>query len=185
MLTPKQERFVQEYLIDLNATQAAIRAGYSVKTADKIGSQLLGKTGVAKAVKAAQVMRSGRTEITADRVLREIARIAFFDPRKMFAADGRPLEVSELDDDTAAAIAGLEVLEEAEGSGRDRVVHGYVKKYRVADKNVALEKLAKHLGLYAADNAQKPAPAVSLNVAGLSTEALAEIMAAKDAARLG
>ncbi|MDE1179489.1 terminase small subunit [Paraburkholderia sp.] len=68
-LTDKQRRFVDEYLVDLNATQAAIRAGYSPRTADKIASQLLGKTRVAEAIQAAQQERSARTQITADKVL--------------------------------------------------------------------------------------------------------------------
>jgi phage terminase small subunit len=71
-LTPKQQRFVEEYLIDLNATQAAIRSGYSEKTADKQGSQLLGKTGIAAAIASAQAKRSQRTEITVDYVLSSI-----------------------------------------------------------------------------------------------------------------
>jgi phage terminase small subunit len=71
-LTPKQQRFVEEYLIDLNATQAAIRAGYSKKNADKIGSQLLGKTRVAASIRDAQEKRTRRTEITADYVLTTI-----------------------------------------------------------------------------------------------------------------
>ena len=71
-LTPKQQRFVEEYLIDLNATQAAIRAGYSEKNADKIGSQLLGKTRVAASIREAQEKRTRRTEITADYVLTTI-----------------------------------------------------------------------------------------------------------------
>ena len=69
-LTPKQQRFVDEYLIDLNATQAAIRAGYSPKTADKIASQLLGKTRVAEAIEQAKAERSERTKITQDDVLK-------------------------------------------------------------------------------------------------------------------
>ncbi len=75
-LTPKQARFVEEYLIDLNATQAAIRAGYSARNADKIGPELLGKTRVAEAVKAAQQARSGRTEITQDEVIQGLKREA-------------------------------------------------------------------------------------------------------------
>jgi phage terminase small subunit len=71
-MTPKQVRFVEEYLIDLNATQAALRAGYSEKTAHKQGSQLLGKTSIAAAISAAQANRSERTEITQDYVLSSI-----------------------------------------------------------------------------------------------------------------
>ncbi len=75
-LTPKQARFVEEYLLDLNATQAAIRAGYSARNADKIGPELLGKTRVAEAVKAAQQARTERTEITQDEVIRGLKKEA-------------------------------------------------------------------------------------------------------------
>ena len=154
-LTAKQTQFVAEYLIDLNATQAAIRAGYSVKTANEQGARLLANVSVRAALQKSMQARSTRTEVTSDRVLKEIARIAFFDPRKMFGVGGQPLEVTDLDDDTAAAIGGLDVLEEWDGSGENKVLRGYVKKYKIADKNSALEKLAKHLGLYEMDNHQK------------------------------
>jgi phage terminase small subunit len=75
-LTDKQQRFVAEYLVDLNATQAAIRAGYSAKNADKIGSQLLGKTRVSEAIQAGKTARIERTEITQDYVLRKLKEIA-------------------------------------------------------------------------------------------------------------
>jgi phage terminase small subunit len=78
-LTAKQQRFVEEYLIDLNATQAAIRAGYSAKNAGKIGPELLGKTRVQEAIKAAMDKRSERTEITQNMVLGQLAKIAFSD----------------------------------------------------------------------------------------------------------
>ena len=143
-LTDRQQRIVSEYLIDLNATQAAIRAGYSKKTADRIGPELLGKTCVSEAIQAAKDARSKRTEITQDRVLEEYARIAFFDPRKMFDADGNPLNISELDDDTAAAVAGLEVIKEFDS---DTGVTSYTKKYKIANKLGALDSVAKHLGM--------------------------------------
>ena len=87
-------------------------------------------------------------ELTVERVRRETARIAFFDPRKMFAPDGRPLAITELDDDTAAVINGLDVLEEYEGSGEDRKLVGHVKKYKILDKNNALDRAAKILKMY-------------------------------------
>lgn len=74
-LTDKQAKFVDEYLIDLNATQACIRAGYSAKTADRIGPELLGKTCVSEAVKAAMEKRSKRVQRTADDVMRDLAAI--------------------------------------------------------------------------------------------------------------
>ena len=75
-LPPKQALFVREYLVDLNATQAAIRAGYSAKTAEQQGPRLLGNVGVKAAVAKAQAARSQRLEVKADDVLRDIARIA-------------------------------------------------------------------------------------------------------------
>jgi phage terminase small subunit len=151
-LTAKQERFVAEYLIDLNATQAAIRSGYSPKTAEVQGSRLLSNAKVAEAVAAAQQKRGTETNITAARVLQEIARLAFFDPRKLLTSDGEPVPIQELDDDTAAAIAGLETATEKERGGEGVT---FIRKYKIADKNSALEKLSKHLGLYKLDNSQK------------------------------
>ena len=87
-MTPKQERFVEEYLVDLNATQAAIRAGYSKSTSYSIGQRLLKNVDIQKAITAAREKQQRRVEITADRVLEEYAKIAFFDPRKLFTADG-------------------------------------------------------------------------------------------------
>lgn len=82
-LTPKQQRFVDEYLIDLNGTQAAIRAGYSVRTANEQAAQLLAKLSVQQAVAEAQARRQQRTEITADRVVREAWNILTADPREL------------------------------------------------------------------------------------------------------
>src|SRR5690606_14509916 len=114
-LTAKQRRFVEEYLIDLNATQAAIRAGYSSRTAGQIGDENLKKPQIAAAVQAAQAERSARTQITQDRVLTELARIAFFDIRKLYNDDGSMKRPHELDDDAAAVLAGVDVVETAVG----------------------------------------------------------------------
>ena len=146
-LTPKQKRFVDEYLIDLNATQAAIRAGYSPKTANEQGARLLANVSIAQTIQKAMQDREQRTEITQDRVLQEYARLAFYDPRKLFQPDGTPKPIEALDDDTAAALAGLEVREEFEGAGENRTFVGYTKKYKLANKLGALDSLAKHLGM--------------------------------------
>lgn len=168
-LLPKQSRFVAEYLISGNATQAAIHAGYSPKTAYKIGTENLRKPQIASLLSQKQTEiaerqdeRLAAMELTKERVAREIARISFFDPRKMFASDGRPLAITELDDDTASVIIGLDVLEEWEGSGENRVLVGHIKKYKIADKNSALDKAAKILGMYAIDNSQKTDPLAAL-----------------------
>jgi len=82
-LTPKQKAFVENYLIDLNATQSAIRAGYSSKRASEISYQLLRKTTVQKAIEGAMTKRSARTEITADMVLQRWWDIATADPNEI------------------------------------------------------------------------------------------------------
>lgn len=168
-LLPKQAKFVAEYLISGNATQAALAAGYSPKTAYKIGAENLKKPQIASLLEAKQSEIAARQderlaamELTQARVQREIARIAFFDPRKMFHADGRPKDVTELDDDTAACIVGLDVLEEWAGTGEDRVLVGHVKKYKIANKNAALDQASKILGMYEKDNDQKANPILAM-----------------------
>jgi phage terminase small subunit len=108
-LTPKQERFIAEYICDLNATQAALRAGYSRHTAAFIGAENLKKPQIAAALRVAMKDREARTLVTADRTVTEAARLAFTDVRKIFDADGNPLPVHLLDDATAAAISGIDV----------------------------------------------------------------------------
>ena len=108
---------------------------------------------------------------SAARVLLEASRLALFDPRRLFKEDGSPKPINELDDDTAAALAGLDVQEEFVGSGDDRVFVGFTKKYKIADKNSALEKLFKHHGLYKEDNQQKT-DAISVFLTGLKSSAL-------------
>lgn len=142
-LTPKQARFVEEYLVDLNGAAAVRRAGYKHKRPDALAYDLLRKQEICDALNAAQRERSARTGITADRVLKEIARVAFADPRAVMAwgPGGVTLrESSELSADEAAAVA--EVSETWTDSG------GGSRKVKLHDKVAALEKLAKHVGLY-------------------------------------
>lgn len=169
-LSDQQRAFIAEYLKDRNGTQAAIRAGYSKRSAYSQAERLLRKDEIREAVAAGMERIGDRCELTAERTLREVARVAFFDPRKLFNSDGSPKEITELDDDTAAAVAGLEVIEQFEGTGKDRVFTGYLKKYKIADKNSALDKAMKHLGQYERDNEQRNAIAELL--AGLRGAAM-------------
>lgn len=166
-LTPQQEKFAQG--VASGKTQAdAYRKAYpkSLKwkddTVHQAASRLMANSKVSARVKELQASVANRLAISMERTLLEIARVAFFDPRMLFLADGTPKPITDLDDDTAAALAGLEVMEEFEGAGKDRVFVGYTKKYKIADKNSALEKLAKHLGLYREDNRQKSDPILAL-----------------------
>ncbi len=153
-LTPKQKRFVAEYLVDLNATAAAKRAGYSEKTACEQAARLLANVKVQTAVQEAKQARQERTEITQDMVLREMSKLAFFDIRKMFDKNGKPLDISALDADTAAALVGLDVQDVTDNDGN---YIGFVKKYKMADKIRALELLGKHLGAWESRDKQQTA----------------------------
>ena len=159
-LNPKHERFVAEYLVDLNATQAAIRAGYSAKTAGVQGFDLLKKPEIAAAIESLRNEHAKNTGLTVERVLTEAMRLAFFDIRKLTDAEGNPIPINQLDDDTAAAIQGLELATERV-RGDDEGVETVVRKYKIADKNAAVERLFKHLGLFQKDNDQNnPAKAL-------------------------
>lgn len=163
-LTPKQRRFVEEYLLDMNATQAAVRAGYSQRTANEQGAQLLANPKVREVIDAAKIKRSEKTEIDAQRVLEEIAAMAFYDPAELIGiirelagdAECRPSEgVIEMNGKryavtgitSPAHIAGLpeNVRRAIVGWSWDRNENFTLK---LADKSKALDQLARHLSLY-------------------------------------
>ncbi|WP_162660683.1 terminase small subunit [Tuwongella immobilis] len=145
MLTPKQERFCQEYIVDLNASAAARRAGYSHRTAGSIGEELLRKPEISARIRELKDEQARRTQITADQVLAELARIAYIDPRKLFHPDGSLRSISDLDEDTARAIAAIDIEERL--SGRDPVIRT-TKKIKLWNKVEALDRLARHFGLF-------------------------------------
>lgn len=141
-LNDKQRRFVDEYLVDLNATQAAIRAGYSAKTAAQIGERLLRKVEIQGLLADRQKARSERTEITQDMVLNELAKIAFSDQRKVMTwglYGVRLRDSSELTDDEAAIVA-----EVSETTSKD----GGSLKLKTHDKVGALKLIGDHLGMW-------------------------------------
>lgn len=157
-LTPRQEQFVAEYLVDLNATQAAIRAGYSKKTASEQAFDLLRKPQIAAAIEESRQKHIAKLDLSAERVLTELAGLAFFDVRKLVNPDGSPKSITDLDDETARAIQGIELQTVKDGEND----FALVRKYKIADKNAALEKLMKHLGLFEKDNNQNnPAAAMA------------------------
>jgi len=144
-LTARQARFVWEFLLDLNATQAAIRSGYSLRTANRTASENLSKPVIQEAIQKAQLERSKRLEMSADKVSSEIAKIAFSDARKLFDENGNLIPVHLLDDDTAVTIARIEVTEIEAGEDAPLT---RIKKIKPLDKLKALELLGKHLALF-------------------------------------
>lgn len=149
-LTAKQQRFVEEYLIDLNATQAAIRAGYSKKTAGAIGVENLKKPLIATAISEGRKKQAERTEITADKVLAELALLGFANMEDYIriTKEGEPyIDLSELTREQAAAISEVAIDDYVEKRGKNA---REVRKVRIKfhDKKGALVEIGKHLGMF-------------------------------------
>lgn len=140
-MTEKQKRFVEEYLIDLNATQAAIRAGYSVKTANEQSSQLLAKLSIQRAVSEAMAERSKRTGVNQDRVIIELARIAFAKMTDIVDDQGKIKNDAAEDDLACIESVKYKESESDTGSSIEREV-------KISSKLKALELLGKHLGMW-------------------------------------
>lgn len=138
----KQDRFVEEYLIDLNQTQAAIRAGYSPKTADQQASRLLTKVKVQNDIARAMAERSKRTGINQDRVIRELAKIAFVKITDVVNDEGEILTTADPDD--LSCIESVKVKQIPTKSGEI----GIEREVRLSPKIKALELLGRHLGMF-------------------------------------
>jgi len=144
-LTPKQRRFVAEYLIDLNATEAAKRCGYSERSARTQGARMLAHDDILTAVTESQERQLGRADLTAARVLEELRRLAFADLRQFFDSAGNLKPLSALTAEQGSQLAGVEVIKKnAEaGDGHIDTVH----KIKLWDKTRSLEMLCKRFGL--------------------------------------
>lgn len=141
-LTAKQQLFVKEYLVDLNATQAAIRAGYSKKTAHRIGAENLQKHAVSTAIEKALNKRTEKIDITAERVLQEIAKIAFANMGEFVKWANNNIELLDSEDLTDEQLACISEIVETDTK------HGKQIKFKLHDKLAALHKLSQHLGLF-------------------------------------
>ena len=144
-LTAKQTRFVAEYLVDLNATQAAIRAGYSRKSAEQQAYENLRKPEIAQAITAGKAQQLETAELSAARVLEELRRLALIDARSFWDAEGRLKKPSEWTAEQGAALAGFEVLIKNAKAGDGQIDE--IHKIKLWDKTRALEALAKHFDL--------------------------------------
>ena len=156
----KRKAFVEAYFANGgNALQAAITAGYAKNSAGVTGAKLLKDPRVLAEVTRRRTEIVANTELSTEQTIREVARLAFSDPRNIVNPDGSIKRLNELDADTAAAVASYEV-------DKDGVI-----KYKFWDKNSAIEKAAKIQGLYEKDNDQHAAPVVNvttIKVSGLS-----------------
>jgi phage terminase small subunit len=144
-LAPKHQRFVAEYVKDLNATQAAIRAGYSEKTAKQQGSRLLTNADIAAAVEAKQVKQLASAELSATGTKETIRRQVHRDIRQLFDADGNLIPIHKLSAEAASMISAFEIVKRniTTGDGTVDVLH----KIRLDDRRGYVEMAAKHFGL--------------------------------------
>ena len=142
-LNARQQRFVEEYLIDLNATQAAIRAGYKkTEYTDTNANKLLENTRIREAIDKAMAERSKRTGINQDRVIQELARIAFVNPQNVINAEDGSVRDGATEDDLACIQSvKVKTMNGEKGYSEEREV-------RLNDKIKALELLGKHLGMF-------------------------------------
>lgn len=155
-LTDKQKIFVLEYLVDLNATQAAIRAGYSEKSARCIASENMDNPKIQAEIQRQMDARASKVGVTSELVLGELLKIATFDIRKAFDEGGNLLPINELPEEIAKSISGIETYvenvigpEDNDDSDEDQPkVIGTTKKIKFWDKTKSLELLGRHLKLY-------------------------------------
>jgi phage terminase small subunit len=154
-LTPKQKQFVQEYLVDLNGAQAAIRAGYSKKTAKVQAARLLTNVNIQNRIAELMDKRSQRTDITADRVLRELAHIAFDDIKNYLSFQAGPIgEIEVLIKDSG----NIDTRNISEVSiGKDGQF-----KFKLYCKDNALVQLGKHLGIFTEKVSMDVSPSVGI-----------------------
>ena len=162
-LTLREQRFVEEYLISPNVGPAMIRAGYSPNSARQHGHQVMKRPDIIAAIAAGQAKLSAKTGITAERVLNELAKIAFADIRKVFTPSGNLLPPADMDDDTAAIIASIDVVTRSRQGGASEGLEDqpnggalkrrasqveHIHKIKLADKLGALTQIGRHLGMF-------------------------------------
>lgn len=148
-LNAQHARFVAEYLVDLNAADAARRAGYSDKTAKQIGHRLLASPAIQAAVSAAQAKHIAKVDLTAENVLEQLRRIIMFDPAAMYDDRGCLLPVRDMPPEARSMLSGLEVDQIFEGSGDERKQTGVVSKVKFWNKADSLKAAMSHLALLA------------------------------------
>ena len=155
----RRKLFVEAYIANgCNATQAAISAGYSPKSAGVQAHKLLKHAEIKQFLSERQNEIAQKFELTTESVIAELAKIVHCDPRRLFDAKGALLPLKDWPDEVAGAVASLEVEELFVGRGDERVSIGATKKLKFWDKNSAIEKAMKHLGLFERDNEQKTDP---------------------------
>ncbi len=156
MLSDKQALFCEEYLKDLNATQAAIRAGYSQKTAAKIGSENLLKPELSARIQELRLKVSERNELTTDMIIKELMALGFWNIQDFIDAGNTIKDLTTLDRKITRSVVGIEVKETfIPDPGGGEPIKEVTTKLKMVDKRGALVDLGRHLGIFEKDNTQK------------------------------
>lgn len=163
--TDKEKVFVHEYLVDKCGKDAADRAGYSAKTAVKIAAELLQKPHIRGWLDERIVVKCEELDITVERVLKEVAKMAFMDPRKFFNPDGSLKDITQLDDDGAACLGGLDITTRTDENGIDHKL----TKVKLTSKKDNLELLGKHLKMWTDKVEVNEVPLVEIDRTGKKT----------------
>ena len=158
MLTAKQKRFCEEYVIDLNATQAAIRAGYSKRSASSIGEENLRKPEIIKYIEELQEELRKKAGLTADMVIDDLRSMAEWNIQDFLASDNTIVDLTTLPRKKTRAVIGIKSKTETRTIGETTVVERTVE-LKFADKRAAIVDLGRHTGIFEKDNMQKPAVA--------------------------
>ena len=153
-LSPKQKQFVKEYIIDLNARQAYIRAGYDTKSAYSNSVRLIANDKIQEEIQVELKKRVKRTEITADMVIKELALLAFSDPADLYTDHGELKKIVDLPSSVSRTIQEVTNRIEVTGTGDDKRI-AEIQKIKQASKQQALDSLGKHFGIFEKDNRQQ------------------------------
>jgi phage terminase small subunit len=157
-LTDKQERFCREYVIDLNGTQAAIRAGYSENTANEQAAQLLAKLSIQSRIEELKAEIGKRLEITADMVVAELWALGVYNIKDFVKDDNTINKLSDMERDTLRPVVGIKVTEKTSTFITGDSETTITTDLKLADKRAALVDVGKHIGIFEKDNRQKVAP---------------------------
>jgi len=177
-LTPAQETFATGVASGLSQSEAYRRAyprshRWKPETVWREASRLAAEPKVSTRVQELLQRAAAANEVTVERVVKEMARLAFFDVRRLVGDDGRPLPLPQLDDDTARAIVGLDVA----SVGNADIGVGEVLKFKLADKRGALELLARHLGMLKDRVEHSTPPGAPLQLVGMTPAEFAALAA--------
>lgn len=153
-LTAKQDRFCLEYVIDLNATQAAIRAGYSARTAYSIAEENLKKPAIKVRIQELQAEIAERNKLKADDVIQELRALAFWNIQDFVGSNNLINDLSTMDRSTLKPVAGIKVKQETRTIDEITTTE-ITTELKLTDKRAALVDLGRHLGIFKEDNEQK------------------------------